>query len=156
MAEVRRRQFGNVHLLPQQDRKNIPALVAASDVCLVPLKRSEVFKTVIPTKMLEFMACAKPIVLSVQGQASELLKAAGAGICVPPQDPSSMVAAIRQLSDDRDLCRSLGQNGRNYIVENLSRGQTAENYIGLLKDITSPECSDISMSGAKAPSATRA
>ncbi|HKT70254.1 MAG TPA: glycosyltransferase family 4 protein [Terriglobales bacterium] len=156
VAEVRRRQLGNVHLLPQQERKNIPALVAASDVCLVTLKRSEIFKTVIPTKMLEFMACAKPIVLAVQGQASELLKAAGAGICVPPQDPVSMVAAIRRLRDDRDLCRSLGQNGRSYIVENLSRRQTAENYIGVLKGLTNSESSGIGMAKAKVASATRA
>jgi glycosyltransferase involved in cell wall biosynthesis len=154
VAEVRRRQLGNVHLLPQQERKSIPALVAASDACLVTLKGSEVFKTVIPTKMLEFMACAKPIVLAVQGQASELLNAARAGICVPPQDPSSMAAAIRQLRDDRDLCRSLGQNGRSYIVENLSRRQTAEDYLGLLKEITSSESSEIGM--AKVASATRA
>jgi len=153
-AEVRRRQLGNIHLVPQQERKSIPALVAASDVCLVTLKRSEVFKTVIPTKMLEFMACAKPIVLAVQGQASELLNAARAGICVPPQDPSSMAAAIRQLRDDRDLCRSLGQNGRSYIVENLSRRQTAEDYLGLLKEITSSESSQIGM--AEVASATRA
>ncbi|HKW66230.1 MAG TPA: glycosyltransferase family 4 protein [Terriglobales bacterium] len=156
VAEVRRRQLGNVHLLPQQERKSIPALVAASDACLVTLKGSEVFKTVIPTKMLEFMACAKPIVLAVQGQASELLKGAGAGICVPPQDPDSMVAAIRQLRDDRDLCRSLGQNGRSYMVENLSRRQTAENYLGLLKEITSAGSSAISMAKAKFSSATRA
>jgi len=104
--------------------------------------------------MLEFMACAKPIVLAVQGQASELLNAARAGICVPPQDPSSMAAAIRQLRDDRDLCRSLGQNGRSYIVENLSRRQTAEDYLGLLKEITSSESSEIGM--AKVASATRA
>src|SRR5690348_7123990 len=156
VAEVRRRQLGNIHLVPQQERKNIPALVAASDVCLVTLKRSEVFKTVIPTKMLEFMACAKPVVLAVEGQASELLMAAGAGICVPPQDPSSIAAAIRQLRDDRDLCRNLGRNGRNYIVENLSRRQTAENYIGLLKDIASADSSGISMDKAKVPSATRA
>jgi glycosyltransferase involved in cell wall biosynthesis len=156
VAEVRQRQLCNVHFLPQQDRKNIPALIVASDVCLVTLKRSDVFKTVIPTKMLEFMACAKPIVLAVQGQASELLKAAGGGICVPAQDPTSMVGAIRQLSGDRDLCRSLGQNGRNYIVENLSRRQTAENYIRLLKDLTSPESADICMAKAKIPSATGA
>jgi glycosyltransferase involved in cell wall biosynthesis len=122
----------------------------------VTLKRSEVFKTVIPTKMLEFMACAKPIVLAVQGQASELLNAAGAGICVPPQEPASMVAAIRQLRDDRDLCRSLGQNGRRYIVENLSRRQTAEKYIGLLEDITSADSCGVSMAKAKVASATRA
>ena len=155
-AEVRRRQLGNVHLLPQQERKNVPALVAASDVCLVTLKRSEVFKTVIPTKMLEFMACAKAIVLAVQGQASELLKAAGAGICVPPQDPVSMVAAIRRLRDDRDLCRSLGQNGRSYIVENLSRRQTAEIYLGVLKGLPNSESSAIGMAKAKVASATRA
>ena len=67
-----------------------------------------------------------------------------------------MVAAIRRLRDDRDLCRSLGQNGRNYIVENLSRRQTAENYIGVLKGLTNSEFSGIGMAKAKVASATRA
>jgi glycosyltransferase involved in cell wall biosynthesis len=130
------RQLNNVRFLPQQAREKVPALVAASDVCLVTLKRSEVFKTVIPTKMLEFMSCAKPVVLAVEGQAGELLKSAGAGVCIPPQDPAAMVSALRRFFQNADLCRSAGRNGRTYIEQNLSRSQTAKEYARLLDSIT--------------------
>jgi colanic acid biosynthesis glycosyl transferase WcaI len=143
VAQVHQRRVRNVRFLPQQQREKIPALVGASDVCLVTLKRSDVFKTVIPTKMLEFMGCARPVVLAVEGQASELMKAAGGGICIAPQDPGALLNGIQQLYSDRDLCRRLGQNGRNYISENLSRAQTAETYIGLLKDMTNAKSSGV-------------
>ena len=71
------RGLDNVRFLPQQPRECIPALIRASDVCLVTLKKADVFKTVIPSKMLEFMACGRPVVLAVDGQARQLLEDAG-------------------------------------------------------------------------------
>ena len=132
---ARERQLKNVQFLPQQPREKVPALVAASDVCLVTLRRSDVFKTVIPTKMLEFMSCGRPGVLAGEGQASDLLREAGAGICILPQDPRAMVGAIRKLWKSPDLCRNLGRSGRTYIEQNLSRCQTAETYMRVLDAI---------------------
>lgn len=135
VASARDRQLSNVRFLPQQERENVASLVGASDACLVTLRRSDVFKTVIPTKMLEFMSCGRPVVLAVEGQASDLLKEANAGICIRPQDPVAIVNAARRLYGDEDLCRSLGENGRRYIERNLSRGQTAEDYIQILQAV---------------------
>ena len=59
----------NIRFLDQQPRETIPALISASDACLVLLKKTDVFKTVIPTKMLEFMSCSRPVILGVDGQA---------------------------------------------------------------------------------------
>src|SRR5436190_14502263 len=59
----------NVCFVPQQVRERIPSYIHASDVCLVLLRNSKVFETVIPTKMLEFMSCARPVILGVTGQA---------------------------------------------------------------------------------------
>ena len=147
------RQLKNVRFLPQQPREEVPALVAASDVCLVTLRRSDIFKTVIPTKMLEFMSCAKPVVLAVEGQAGELLKSACAGICIQPQDPAAMVGALRQFFQNADLCRSSGRNGRSYIEQNLSRSQTANEYIRLLDSITERGAANLApnISGALEP-----
>jgi glycosyltransferase involved in cell wall biosynthesis len=135
VVQARERQLPNVRFLPQQPRTRIPALVAASDACLVTLRRSDVFKTVIPTKMLEFMSCGRPVILAVEGQAVELLNSAGAGICIPPQEPASIVNAIQKLMVNPDLCRRLGKNGRRFIEQNLSRSQTSEAYIRVLEPI---------------------
>jgi colanic acid biosynthesis glycosyl transferase WcaI len=135
VASAHERQLHNVRFLPQQQRERVASFVVASDVCLVTLRRSDVFKTVIPTKMLEFMSCGRPVVLAVEGQASHLLKVAGAGICIQPQDPVAIVNAATQLHRDRNMCRSLGENGRKYIEQNLSRSRTAKNYIEVLQTL---------------------
>ena len=52
--------------------------------CVVLLKKSEIFKTVIPSKMLEFMSCGRPVILGVEGQARHILEEAQAGVCIEP------------------------------------------------------------------------
>ena len=57
-ALAREQGLSNLRFVDQQPRAKIPAYIGASDACLVLLKKTALFKTVIPTKMLEFMSCA--------------------------------------------------------------------------------------------------
>jgi colanic acid biosynthesis glycosyl transferase WcaI len=123
----------NVRFVDQQPREKIPDYISASDVCLVLLKKTEVFKTVIPTKMLEFMSCARPVILGVDGQARKILDAAQGGIIIEPENAQQLVSAIQKLSADFRLGALLGQKGREYIVQNFSRSQTAERYLQVLE-----------------------
>jgi len=133
--QARIQGLGNVRFLPQQPREDIPDFIRASDVCLVPLKKANVFKTVVPTKMLEFMACARPVVLGVDGQAHQVLNEAQAGIHVEPENPEALVRAIKQLRNDGDLRNRFGSNGRRYVSGRLSRTETAKVYTGILEDV---------------------
>lgn len=125
----------NVHLVGQQPREKIPGVIAASDVCLVLLRKAPVFETVIPTKMLEFMSCSCPVILGIDGQARQILEEAGAGLCVEPENSWQLTAAIERLYQAPSLCRRLGENGRRYVVQNLSREETARKYIGVLERV---------------------
>jgi colanic acid biosynthesis glycosyl transferase WcaI len=125
----------NICFVPQQPRERIPAYIAASDACLVVLKKSEVFETVIPTKMLEFMSCGRPVILGVGGQAKQILERSGGGICVEPGNVAELCDAILRLREKPQLCESLGRNGREYIVQNLSRERTAAEYLETLRDL---------------------
>src|ERR1035437_2303254 len=127
--------LANVCFLDQQPREKIPAFISASDVCLVLLKKADVFKTVIPTKMLEFMSCARPVLLGVDGQARQIVEDAGAGLVIEPENAAALVQAVNQLSADRELGVRLGQKGREYILRNFSRGRTAEKYIDVLQSL---------------------
>jgi glycosyltransferase involved in cell wall biosynthesis len=129
------RALNNVHFLDQQPREKIPALISAADACLVLLKKTDVFKTVIPTKMLEFMSCARPVILGVDGQAREILDEAGAGLAIEPENAGALVRAIFQLSANPELGREFGQKGREYILRNFSRVHTAEKYIDVLQTL---------------------
>jgi putative colanic acid biosynthesis glycosyltransferase WcaI len=128
------RNLTNILFLDQQPRETIPAFISASDACLVLLKKTDVFKTVIPTKMLEFMSCARPVILGVEGQAREIVEAAGAGLVIEPENAADLAHAIQQLAANRVLGSALGQKGREYILQHFSRDRTAEKYIQVLKD----------------------
>ena len=129
------RALSNVTFLDQQPRERVPAFISASDACLVLLKKTDVFKTVIPTKMLEFMSCARPVILGVDGQARQIVEEAGAGLVIEPENSVALVQAVKQLAANRDLGISLGKNGREYIVQHFSRGRTAEKYIRTLQAV---------------------
>jgi len=129
------RRLTNICLLGQQPRENIPAYIADVDLCLVMLKKTELFKTVIPTKLLEYMACAKPVIVAVDGQARGIVEAAGAGVFVEPENSEALVEAIAALASDPDRRKAMGTNGRNYIVTYLSREKTAQKYLEVLEGV---------------------
>ena len=135
LTSVRERQLSNIVFIGQQPREKIPAFICASDVCLVLLKKTELFKTVIPTKMLEFMSCAKPVILGVDGQARQVLDEARAGIAIEPENAGALAEAIRRLKADAAAGRAFGQSARAYIVERCSREQSAKQYIGVLQEV---------------------
>lgn len=125
----------NVRFIRKQPREAIPALLAAADVCLAPLRKREVFKTAIPSKMFEAMAAAKPVVLGVEGEAKEILTEARAGIPVLPEDPKALAEAVLLLRENPDLSRRLGRSGRHAVLARYSRQQQATAYIGLLEEV---------------------
>ena len=135
MSVARERQLDNVRFIDQQPREQIPAYICASDACLVTLKKSEVFKTVIPTKMLEFMSCARPVILGVDGQARKIIEDARAGIFVEPENSEQIANAVIQLSSSAELRERLGHNGRRHIIQHFSRAETARAYITVLEDL---------------------
>jgi glycosyltransferase involved in cell wall biosynthesis len=126
------RGLANILFLGQQPRERIPAYVSAADLCLVMLKKTELFKTVIPTKLLEYMACERPVIVAVDGQARQIVEEAGAGVFVEPENSGALVQAIDDLAEDPARRRQMGTRGRQYIVSRFSREKTARDYITVL------------------------
>lgn len=133
------RGLTNVRFLGQQSRDRIPGYISASDACLVMLKKTDLFKTVIPTKLLEYMSCERPVIVAVDGQARQLVEEAGAGVFIEPEDSRALVEAIIGLSADPQRRASLGVSGRKYIVARLSRARTAKDYIAVLQGLSPTE-----------------
>jgi glycosyltransferase involved in cell wall biosynthesis len=125
----------NLQFLGQQPREQIPAYVSSADLCLVMLKKTELFKTVIPTKLLEYMACERPVIVAVDGQARQIIEEADAGVFVEPENHRALAKAIIDLAQDPNRRLRMGTNGRQYIVNRLSRQKTAQDYITVLQEI---------------------
>jgi glycosyltransferase involved in cell wall biosynthesis len=135
ISSARTHKLSNLHFVDQQMRDKIPAYISVSDACLVLLKGTELFKTVLPTKMLEFMSCARPVILGVDGHARKILEQASAGTFITPEDPAALVEAIMKLATDPGLCESMGRNGRRHILRYFSRHDSARLYLDVLQDL---------------------
>ncbi len=132
---ARSRGLSNVRFVNQQPREKVPAYITASDACVVLLKRTELFKTVLPTKMLEFMSCARPVILGVDGHARKIMEQANAGIFITPEDAAALAEAVTRLAANPALRESLGRNGRQHILHYFSRQDTAKMYLDVLQDL---------------------
>jgi glycosyltransferase involved in cell wall biosynthesis len=116
-------------------KARMPEVLAAADACLVHLTRTELFTTVLPSKIFEAAAMAKPIVLGVAGFAAELVGAAGAGLCVEPENEGELVGAVTKLADDPSLARQLGRAGLANIARRYDYDRLAADYLTWLESV---------------------
>jgi glycosyltransferase involved in cell wall biosynthesis len=129
--------LSNLTLLDEQPHSAIPAFLSAADAAVIPLHKLEVFKIVIPSKMFDSWACERPVLLSVDGEARQVMEAAGGGIFVNPEDADALAGAILELRDNPELGRQMGLRGRRYTEAHYSRQSQAEKLAGIMKQCLS-------------------
>lgn len=125
----------NVTFLPMQPKKNMPHIIASMDATVIPLKKLDLFKGAIPSKLYEALASELPIILAVQGEAEALINRANAGITVEPENAKEIADAAVKLYNDKELRNLLGQNGRKYVMENYSRDAITRRFEKILLNL---------------------
>jgi glycosyltransferase involved in cell wall biosynthesis len=134
-ARARRERLDNVLFTGALARDAMTEVYATSDLCLVPLRKTELFQTVIPSKIFEILGMARPLVLSVEGEARSIVEASGGGVFVPPEDGQRMRDAIWSLAQNRDRCAVMGERGRQFVVQKFDRQVLARNYLDVLQRV---------------------
>lgn len=138
---VAERQLTNVKLIPRQPKEQMPALWSLCDVCVVPLRNSPVFATVIPSKIFEAMGMGVPILMSLpRGEATDIIERTGSGICVEPEDPEALSNALIALADNPRLVEQLRHHARS-AAPNYSRDHLAERMLNVLASIADTNAS---------------
>ena len=132
---VKSKGLNNVTFLPMQSKKDMPSIIASMDATVVPLKRLDLFKGALPSKMFEALSSELPIVLAVEGEAEELINNANAGIVVEPENSEEIAKAILKLYEDRELRKQLGENGREYVKKYFSREAITRKLERILLDL---------------------
>jgi len=125
----------NVTFLSEQPRASLIALYRRSDISLVPLRKLPIFSKVLPSKLFELMGTGTAIICSVDGEAGQLVRKAGAGLTIEPESIDSLVSAITQLSADPEMLRGFRDSGRKFVVEHYLRSNLAESYLESLKSV---------------------
>jgi colanic acid biosynthesis glycosyl transferase WcaI len=134
-ARVADEGLANVRMLGALPRERMPEVYATADLCLVPLRKSELFTTVLPSKLFEIFGMARPVLLSVDGEARRLVERSGGGRFVPPEDVTAMVEGIRSMKQDRAATAAMGIRAREFVREHYDRERLAERYLKVLQGL---------------------
>jgi glycosyltransferase involved in cell wall biosynthesis len=90
-----------------------------------------------PTKLFEYMAMGKAITASDLDQIGEVLEHEKTALLCVPGDADSLSAALRRLTEDKNLRRVLGENAREEVIRHYTWRIITERIVGKLKEVTS-------------------
>lgn len=120
----------NVLFLPPVDKSKMPGILKEVDVALVPLRKLDLFKGAIPSKIFEALAMEKVLLLGVEGEAkTHFIDNAKAGMFFEPENEADLEKCIREMSADKVQLKEMGRNGRKYVIEHFNRDQIAKDLL---------------------------
>jgi glycosyltransferase involved in cell wall biosynthesis len=102
----------NVLFLDSVPKEQVTQYWSVLDVSIIHLKKTELFTTVIPSKLFECMAMGIPILLGVAGESASIVEQTGCGLLFEPENAGDLCDKLRALQADPALCRRLAANGR--------------------------------------------
>jgi glycosyltransferase involved in cell wall biosynthesis len=122
----------NTTFLEPVKKQEVVDYISVIDVALIPLKKSELFKTVIPSKIFESAAMQKPILLGVDGESRGIIEKYNAGLYFEPENESDLIEKLGRLSNDSVLYNEL-QKGCSKLAKDFDRKLLANKMLNFLQ-----------------------
>jgi len=130
------KQLTNVYFFDAVSKTQMPQIVQASDVSIIPLRKLDLFLGAIPSKIFENLAMEKPVILAVDGEARELFVNQGkCALYSEPENIEDLVRNVLLLANDSLLRKLLGEKGRVYVEQSFNRNTIAHNFHEILNDL---------------------
>ena len=124
----------NITFLDSMPKEEVPNILSLMDISLVPLKKSDLFKTVIPSKIFENAAMQTPILLGVEGESADIIKEFGAGLCFEPENKTSFIENLTVLKNNLEVYSNC-QLGCLNLARAFDRKKMAEEMRGHLHEV---------------------
>ena len=134
-SEAERLELKNVIFAGVCPKKEMPFVIASSDVCLAILQNVPMFKTTYPNKVFDYMAAARATVLVIDGVIREVIESSHGGVFVEPANDELLAETILELSKDPERVKQMGGNARAYLVKHLDRRDKLDETLLLLQKL---------------------
>lgn len=134
-SEAERLDLDNVMFAGVRPKKEMPFVIASSDVCLAILQNVPMFRTTYPNKVFDYMAAARATVLVIDGVIREVIESSHGGVFVEPGNHKLLAKTILELSKDPQRVKKMGENARAYLVKNLDRRDKLNETLHLLQKL---------------------
>lgn len=127
-------QLKNVTMLDSVPKTEVSRYISILDLSLINLKKSDLFKTVIPSKIFENAGMEIPIIMGVQGEAQEIIEHYGAGLCFEPENEKDFNAKLSALLDDEALYKKC-QEGCRALSIDFDRKKLARKMLDIIEQM---------------------
>jgi len=122
--------------IPRQPAPQIPQLLAQADAGLVILKKSDIFSKTLPAKVQSYMACALPLIVSADGEASRVVMEADAGFVAPAEEAEALADAISQFAElNNEERKQLGTSAKAYSERTFQKSKLIDRLENLLETL---------------------
>ena len=119
----------NVKFIPYQDKKDLIYSLNAADIHWV-VNAKGIKGVSVPSKLYGIMAAGKPVlgVLDEGSEARLIVEECNCGVCIEPGNYKEISRNIEYILNNKELIKSLGQNGRKYLEVNLTKDVSINKY----------------------------
>jgi len=133
--EAKNQKLNHVIFAGVCPKKEMPLVLASSDVCLAILQDIPMFRTTYPNKVFDYMAAGRATVLVIDGVVREVIESSNGGVFVQPGDDEQLAKTILELSKDPQRVHQMGSSARAYLVKHLDRRDKLDETLQFLQDL---------------------
>lgn len=131
--------FGNITLLPFQPYEDISHVFSLGDASLV-ISKPGVGENSVPSKTWSIMSASRPVLANFdENELKTIIADNNCGIFTKAGDKEAFKEAILKLYGNRELCKEMGKNGRQFVIENLTKEFGTQKYVEVIKSVVNIE-----------------
>jgi glycosyltransferase involved in cell wall biosynthesis len=132
---VREKKVENIVSFPgRYPATVIPYLIARADACLLTLKKEPIFAITVPNRLQSYMACGKPILASIDGEAADIINESVSGLVAAAGDLQGFVELVKKfMNTSEEQKQQWGMNARSYFLSHFERNQVLDQLNDILQ-----------------------
>jgi len=136
LAQISDKGLDNISVFPMQDTEHVPYVYNIADIGVVTIAKG-VTKGSLPSKTWSIMSASRPVLCETDkgSELEKIIAGNNCGLCVPPGDVKGFVGAVMALYDDRDLVAEMGRNGRTFVENNITRGNSTKKIWACVQNV---------------------
>ena len=132
---VAEKQLKNVHLLPFQPYEDISHVFSLGDAGLV-ISKPGVGANSVPSKTWSIMSASRPVLANFdENELKQIVEKHNCGIFTKAGDKEAFKQSIFTLYNNREMAVEMGKNGRQFVMDNLTREVGTQKYVDVIKSV---------------------
>ncbi len=124
------------YFIPRQAAEDIPRYLAFADALLLTLSRNDVFSMTLPAKIQSYFACARPVLVSADGEVCDIVNHTGAGLCSSAEDAAGFAENIKKMMQmDKSEQTKMGENALAYAAKHFNKKRQMDRLDEVFADL---------------------